>query len=362
MALLIVWVPVVYINSTCTMDYLWALMFLSASFYALITRHFLLSAFLLALSVGCRITFAGMWLPFVLYIWQTESRERMKIIIPYTLVSGLMSVLCFVPVMYVYGMDFFDYSDQFPYPNWPKFFYKISLGVFGLTGLIALAFLWLPALINQLRSKTAHRLNTLHYLSISTIVLYIGIYFILPQKSAYMMSIVPFCLLSAGALLKGWRFNAFAILIAVSPFVFSINLTDPFRGAQYSKAAFTFKMANQEIFIDPLSGLMMSDYTKRINKNAYCKKAIEAMNLQQDSCKVICGWWYNQIITYQLDYPINTNIEPVFYAHPEELLKFFNRGNRIFHLSEQDLYNDLMYKSTQTVNISEELNVGVIEN
>jgi predicted membrane-bound dolichyl-phosphate-mannose-protein mannosyltransferase len=68
-SLALVFTPVVYINSTCTIDYLWALMFALAAFYFLIGQRLFWAGLLLGLAVGCRINSAILYLPFLLWLF-----------------------------------------------------------------------------------------------------------------------------------------------------------------------------------------------------------------------------------------------------------------------------------------------------
>ena len=71
------------------------------------------------------------------------NKENRIEIIKLSIVTVLLSVILFVPAMNKYGMAFFDYTDQFPYPNLPKFMYKATLGVFGLIGCVALLLIFI---------------------------------------------------------------------------------------------------------------------------------------------------------------------------------------------------------------------------
>src|ERR1041385_5775791 len=133
---------IVLVHSSETIDYLWAMAFIMASFWVLLRNQLVLSAFLLALAVGCRITSVTMLRSFgVLIIDDGQNlRGNIRRIIRYALLTGIFSVIVYSPVLLKYGLSFFTFYDLSGYPSIPKVLYKISLGVWGITGLMALLF------------------------------------------------------------------------------------------------------------------------------------------------------------------------------------------------------------------------------
>ncbi|MGL5892567.1 MAG: hypothetical protein ACRC3B_21930, partial [Bacteroidia bacterium] len=127
------------------------------------------------------------------------------------------------------------------------------------------------------------------------------------------------------------------------PFLFSINLTDPMRGADASPAAITFTAAGQEIFLDPLSGPAQSERSKRRNKMAYCNRIIAATDTLTAPSLIICGWWYNELITEHYTRKKSQLVSYRFYQTCAVLDSARRAGARIYYLSEQNLYNDQMF-------------------
>jgi hypothetical protein len=56
LALTFAFTPIVFINSTVTMDYLWAMMFVSLGWYAGLNGKPIFAGLLLGIAIGCRIT------------------------------------------------------------------------------------------------------------------------------------------------------------------------------------------------------------------------------------------------------------------------------------------------------------------
>jgi hypothetical protein len=345
-SLALVFTPVVYINSTCTIDYLWALMFALASFYTLQRQKLYLAALFLALSVGCRINSAILYLPFILWFYfENPNQTSLQHLIRFSLVFGIISFLCYVPIIGVYGWNFFSYSDQFPYPNWPKILYKASIGVMGLPAVVTLLVLFI---MNWKKSKIVSVGKSLNLLFFSLLILQVYAYLMLPQKSAYLMLLIPFTLLWLAHYFSPIRFLIFCLALIFSSFFMSVNLTDSYRGAQYSKLAFKKTIAGQEIFLDPLTGPIQNDYTKRINKLNYTKAIIESANTINYPTIIICGWWFNQILIQQMEMPSTGTVKYAFYLHPKIMENFISKGYQIYYLSEQEIYNDLFYRFNRT--------------
>jgi hypothetical protein len=170
----------------------------------------------------------------------------------------------------------------------------------------------------------------------------------LPQKSAYLMLLVPFGLLWLAHFLDQKSFLWLCVSVIFSSFFMSINLTDSYRGAQYSKLAIKSTIASQEIFLDPLTGPVINDYTKRINKLNYTLQVIEAANKIKYPTIIICGWWFNQILIQQMDLTKQGMVKYAFYLNPSVMENYRLKGYTIYYLSEQEAYNDLFYHFNST--------------
>ena len=352
-ALAFAFVPVIYIAGTYTIDYAWTITFVLASYYALINDRLWLSGILLGLAIGCRITTAAMLLPFAIHLWNNDSFKAWFMrVFRVGLAAGIVGILCFIPVVVVYGAGFFTYSDQFPYPPWSKIFYKGTIGVFGLIGFIAIISFSLYILLKRNKRKDELYAQPLHnkisYSWLSVIGLYILAYFGLPQKSAYLIPLVPFVLLLITRHLSSRQFRVFSCLIIASSFFFSINLTDPFRGARHSPLAFKATVSGQEMFFDPLTGPVWSDHSKRKQKMAFTREVREQAKELSGKAVIISGWWYNMILTELYDEPGPGNVIYTFYTDEETLRGYIAQGYDIYYLPEQDLYNDLNFKMQVT--------------
>jgi len=340
-------IPVIYVSSTCTMDYIWGLMFVSLSWLMVLKKRTVAAGLFVGLAIGSRITMAGMFIPFLLLI-QGDKQTRIREYVCFSLSALVMSILVFIPVIWVYGIDFFTYSDQFPYPNWPKVIYKFSIGVWGVPGILAIV-LW----ILSLKGKVITELKTLDGIfTFSVLFIYTGVYFILPQKSAYMIAIVPPLIFFFIRLLGDKSFYVGILFLAISSFILGFNLSDPYRGSENNYEICHFNAGGQEVFLDGLGGAILHDFSKRKLKNEYCSAVVNSSGADSLPKSVICGWWYNQVLIYSdyLGKPANT--EWLFYADYDTLKVRLKKGVKLYYLSEQNTYNHLMFPKTKDVFMS----------
>jgi len=347
-------IPVYYVSSTYTIDFVWAQAFVLISLYFLLKKKYVITGLFLGLAIGCRITSGAMLLPFMIIAWQHANLKQngftlLKIGIPMMIVS----VATFVPIMLQFGKDFFMYYDQFPYPSFPKFIYKISFGVFGFVGIIAIAVAKVWILKNRSTIKYGELFENgidkkIIIASYVVVILYSISYLRLPQKSGYMMPILPFTIILFGYLLNSKAFNLFSFALIISPFVCSINLTDKIRGAEYSRFAIKKTISGQELFFDVFSGPIFSDYSKRKQKLKYTDSVIEKVRGITKKTVVIAGWWYNELEVKMLNREKSKCVKYEAYIDEQKIREYMDAGYQITYLPEQNKYNDLMYKMEVT--------------
>lgn len=146
------------------------------------------------------------------------------------------------------------------------------IGVFGLIGTISVAVFFVIALFKRRKQQAGQAFSggldkKIIIAGVIVIILYSISYFRLPQKSGYMIPVIPFVILLFAYYLNKRNFTWLCWGLCISSFIFSINLTDSYRGSTYSKYAMVWKVSGQELFLDPFSGPIFSDYSKRKQKN-----------------------------------------------------------------------------------------------
>jgi hypothetical protein len=348
-ALAFAFCPVVYISSCYTIDYMWAMAFAMAAFYFLVSRQLVACGIILALAVGCRITTGALLIPFICYVYNPHQTifsnfgRFLRIGVPHTIVSALL----FIPVVKTYGWHFLVYYDQFP-PSLAKLIYKGSLGVFGTVGFTGMLITIVLAIAWRKRIRKFELFQKpLGFFPVVAmglaVLLFVVNYLQLPQKSAYLITAIPFLLILCSFFMNRKLFYALCICFITSSFICSINLTDKFRGAAHSKAAATFVASGQEIFFDPFSGPVFSDYSKRKVKLQFTSEVIRRTLALTQKTVIISGWFYNQLIIEQLSKPKNEQVEYIDYVDTQHMKDYLQKGYSILYLPEQENNNDVMF-------------------
>ena len=194
--------------------------------------------------------------------------------------------------------------------------------------------------------------RTLFWACVSAILIYLFLYLRLPQKSAYLIPMIPFVILLFAFYLSEKQFKIFCVLLTLSSFVFSINLSDPLRGSAHSAMSAQCTVAGQQIFIDPLSGPVFADYTKRLNKIAYTEKVFQKIVKEEKKTVLICGWWYNELQVRCWGEKENQNVKLVFYIDKATIEKYISEGYEIGYLPEQNQYNDQFSQMNYTNSVA----------
>jgi len=342
-----VFTPIIYMHSTDSMDYLWALAFMMMSYYWLLNDKIIFAGMLLGLAVGCRITSGVMILPFFIYLFYKGNSTWEKIF-TLGLFVAMTSLVIFYPVYQKYGWRFFHYYDQFPYPSFSKVMYKGTIGVWGSIGALEILFLVLKIPIYPRKSREIFVESKGLILSwIVAIILYFCLYFMLPQKSAYIIPIVPFVIMFAAKFLPAFNFKILVWLLIISSFFFGINLSDNSRGAEPSNLSKSIAIGEQEVHLDLLHGPVIDDYLKRKARMNFANQIIERATQITDKSVIISGWWLNPIMVI-IEGKKQGNIKYVYSMDEPEMKGYLDKGFVIYFLPEMDSINDLRYRIHST--------------
>ena len=215
-------VPIIYINSTNTMDYMFALTFALASIYFVLTRHLLLSGVFIGLAIGCRLTYIALILPLTLWIlFDKDNQQITKQILYFLSMSIIISLIVFFPVFSTYGLSFFTFSDNIEYPTILSLLIIGVYGVWGLTYLVSFIIMLTIIFWNQTYNKMNFSIKSkkVLYFSISIIFIYTIIFLRLPHESAYLIPIVPFIIISFAILIQSYYIKTIVIIVIIVTFI-----------------------------------------------------------------------------------------------------------------------------------------------
>lgn len=233
--------PVVFLNSTSSIDYVWSICCVLWSGYALVTGRALRAGLLLGAAIGMRITAGAMLLPWL--VLQHAMNERglrwgqpLRLVLA-TIASG---ALCFAPVLYTYGLDFWTFADHDL--RWPAIVARAGDGVWGPLGIWAwCGVLGIAVLAFRDVLRALRRARALALAAGLAVALYVAAFLRLPSEAGYLIPCVPFALLLTAAFLPAVAIAQLALLLALSCFVGldeqGLNLTGPVPAGQAERVA-----------------------------------------------------------------------------------------------------------------------------
>ena len=256
--------PLLWINSMTTMDYMWALTFLLASYYFLIGRNVFIAGVLLGLAIGSRSTTALMLLPLCMYLWRDDRRDEVR---GFAVTALGVAMIAWVPIYWEYGTDFLNFYDsKVGYLNVLRLLGKDTLGLFGAMAVIAAALISLPRLIRLPGDALRDRHVGVWVLAIVVTAVSFAR---LPHEAAYLIPLYPFGFFLMARYFYRPTLAAALLVIVLAGFV---DLTSP--GDDITTEAFTnarlgkgLVLSNQETmqaqidFVDELEALEIPDNT-----------------------------------------------------------------------------------------------------
>jgi len=216
MVLTYAFLPILWINSTNTMDYMWALTFIVITWFFILKKRYAFAGLMMGLAIGSRITSVILILPFLYLIW-TENR-KIKDIIYFGVATITVSSLLFLPLFLLYGLKFLTY--------YPEKHTKIELIInagnyvthcFGrapaLFGLITLL-LSVKVLFRGIVEKDKDTLFLL-----SAIILICILFIKAPYQPGYLIPMIPFGLLLMNKICRKELIVILCILLLLNSFV-----------------------------------------------------------------------------------------------------------------------------------------------
>lgn len=199
-------IPVIWINSTITMDYMWALLFVLASCFLIFTGKFHAAGLFIGIATGTRFTSIFMIIPLI--YWMLIMKVESKKIREFVLIGFFSSAVMFFPVLYNYHFEFFKGSGFLLTTPVNKPLESLGLSILSssanliteLTGLMALILIII--LLFYKNSFQSSKQKQLIYFCGMISIIYGIIYFAFPYKVAYLIPIIPWTLIIFNEKLK----------------------------------------------------------------------------------------------------------------------------------------------------------------
>ena len=345
--------PVVFIHSTDTIDYMWAMAFIMLSFWMILSGQTIVSALALSVATGCRITSLAMLMPFsVLLIDKNLSTRKNAIaILRYCIIALMFSVVIYLPVIIKYGKAFLTFYDLSGYPTISKVLYKFTLGVWGIAGSVAILFaigsLLFSSPLSPGKFLLPKTINEKHIIAwLVAIDLTIIIFIRLPYESGYLIPIVPFTIMLFGKYMREKAFIIFSALIIVSPWLIGIATADKPDSPKPSSLASVFNFSTEKITLDLARGPLLTDLTAREATMLFADSVLNEVENLTDTSVIICGWWSTKILYKYAHLPESKKNNLIIisqYLNRDELISYVQKRFNIYYLPMQDSFEKKLY-------------------
>lgn len=263
-------VPVIYVNSCCTIDYVPSLAAMLAATLATFRGRPVLAGLVLGLAIGFRITAGALALP--LAVWMLSSsplRVALPRLLKFGLATLLTSVLCYLPVYRVYGFGFFAFFDNDGYPPPDVVFGRAVPLVWGEIGAVALLLVLCASPLFYRYTRQALQQSTLRNalrVSVLAVVLFSIAFLRLPDEAGYLIPLVPWVLLLVAILTPPAIAVSLALALIVSPWI----------GFQAARPTW--------------EGAILEDHQVRSSQQRQTHAIIDAVGTLPGRAAIVCGW------------------------------------------------------------------------
>jgi len=180
--------PLVWINSSNSMDYMWSLSFIIFTWLFLINSRYFLAGLMLALATGSRVTTAVHVIPFLFLMHSRNAGGKQ--ILRFILTFFFASTFIFLPLYLTYGLDFIHRYP--PGTGIMQIGYQV-IKYCGLPSLTLLAALFITS-VKKLRKVVAAREKNDIFILLSAIATIIT-FSAAPYHLEYLIPLIPFGLL-----------------------------------------------------------------------------------------------------------------------------------------------------------------------
>lgn len=173
-------IPVIWINSTVTMDYMWGLGFLLLAFYLAFAGKYSYSGVALSFAIACRLTSVVMIVP--LLYWMLHKKAGNNRIYSFLGTTFLSSIVLFSPILYKYGLGFLKY-----YPReitFTEVYYGFTTQVLSIPVMIII-------FVSFLVTRNIPKKDPAFNLSLLVVLIYALLFIYHPSKPAYLIPAIP---------------------------------------------------------------------------------------------------------------------------------------------------------------------------
>lgn len=218
-------VPVIWKNSTMTVDFSFSLMFILLAHYLLLKGKYDLSALILGFAAGSRFQNGIILIPFIYLLLQRCSWKLTKAF-RYFFIFSSVTFVFLIPFLVNYGTSIAERYESVANLESTPFMYLLKAGfrgVYRFIGIDAALFLFLFVLFSKdglkkiialLKSRDESTVFCLF-----TFLLFLSLFVKFPYKQEYMLPLVPYSLILLNRLFNKRLFYLFLIIIVINGFI-----------------------------------------------------------------------------------------------------------------------------------------------
>jgi len=340
--------PVVYLNSTSPNDYIWALAFIMAALYFVVSRRLLIAGLMLGLAIGCRAPSLLMILPFALYLIGEEGfRKSWPGILKTGVVGAVVGGLCYIPGFLKYGFGLVQYVEIEQYPPLRTLIKRGLVDVWGLIGLAALAVAVLGLIFFRKKAEIApggdnRRRWLVPAAWLIAILIHLAMFLRLPFKPDYFVPVVPFVLILLSMYASRKVFVTVCALLIVSPFLVSLDLENNLYaelGKEPDNPSLGFHVLGRDLAMG-IYGPVFADHFNRRLVEDYARAVIARVERMPEKTVVVCAY-RRPPIALLLGFE-NYEDKYLDYLPEEEFLRLRSEGYGIVFLPGAEVDNRLL--------------------
>ncbi|ANF50382.1 hypothetical protein A0O34_07575 [Chryseobacterium glaciei] len=222
LAIILSFVPIIYLNSTVVIDYNWSLFFMLGSLYFILIKKKWVAVIFFGLMISCRLNNA-IFLPAFAFLAYFQFGKNLKETIIFSGLLVLSAIIFFLPVIVRYEGDFL-HSYGTESASLFSLFSLSTLYVYGAIGTLGI----LTSLIIQFftdRFKNIQLLLKGHFIGFCFLMIFINFIFFVkyPLESGYLIPSIPFILIISQRILSDKLMKFTLLSLLISPFLISVN-------------------------------------------------------------------------------------------------------------------------------------------
>lgn len=290
--------PMIWINSSITLDYLWGLTFILAAYLVLLrgdahagatsssgvrrtwgpgprTADPALAGVLFGIAIGCRPTSALMALPFFVLL---ARRRQLPPLVVFFAATAVTAFVAFLPITLRYGLAFLNFFDV--RPTWHRVARTLGVEAFGLTTLLGLVIVGLLSWRRLIELPARLRRDVHLAVAVLAILLVFMSFMRLPLEEAYLTPALPFLLIAVARLFSRPALVAVCVLIVMGGLLDFHSLSE--RGWRDPLSAVAG--------IRPVDGRVLVDYDLRRHRLRVAQQ-MRTLDLPENSV-ITAGFYY----------------------------------------------------------------------